>query len=166
VNPPPHTTRPRLPSLGARGEGWVLIQVILVAGVIAGGLLGTRWPGQGRLPRLVLAASLGAVAAWLVVTAVASLGRSITPMPRPHGRTVLKENGPYAMVRHPIYGGLILIALAWSLLTSPWALIPSGVLMIFFALKARLEEYWLTELYSGYRRYARRVQHRFIPYVW
>lgn len=155
----------RLPSLGPRGEGWFLIQVVLLAVVVSVGLFGDRWSGQGRLPRLVAAALIGAVGASVVAATVRSLGRSITPLPRPGRRAELKQTGPYARVRHPIYGGLMLLALAWSLLMSPWALIPSGGLAIFFTLKARLEEHWLSERYPEYADYARRVRRRFVPFL-
>jgi protein-S-isoprenylcysteine O-methyltransferase Ste14 len=117
------------------------------------------------LTRLVAAGVLGAGGALLVVGAVGSLGR-ITPMPRPGQRAELKMTGPYAWVRHPIYGGLLLMALAWSLLTSSWALVPTGVLAAFFSLKARLEEHWLKERFPAYVEYApRRVRRRFVPYL-
>lgn len=158
--------RPRLPSLGPRGEGWVAAQVALLAAVAAVGTLGVRWPEEARLPRLVAAALLGAAGAWLVTAGSLSLGRTITPMPRPHDRAVLKQDGVYARVRHPIYGGVMLLAFAWSLFSSPWALIPSGALAILLLMKARLEEHWLSERYPDYPDYALRVRRRFLPYVW
>jgi protein-S-isoprenylcysteine O-methyltransferase Ste14 len=155
-----------LPSLGPRGEGWVLIQFALLTVVIAAGLLGPRWPEQARLHRLVAAVALGAAGAGLAAGGIGSLGQSVTPMPRPHGRAVLKQRGLYTKVRHPIYGGVILIAFAWSFVMSPWALIPVGALAILFSLKANLEEHWLTQRYPNYPDYARRVRRRFVPYVW
>ena len=155
-----------LPSLGPRGEGWFLIQVALLAVVVAVSVFGESWPDEARVLRLVTAVLLGAAGVALAVPSVFSLGRSITPLPRPRQHADLKQSGPYAKVRHPIYGGLLLIALSWSLLTSPWALVPSGALGIFFALKARLEERWLIERFPEYADYARRVRRRFVPYVW
>jgi protein-S-isoprenylcysteine O-methyltransferase Ste14 len=156
----------RLPTLGTRGEGWVIIQSVLLAATIAAGLLGSPWPEQARLPRLVGVFALGATGAWLLIAGAASLGSALTPMPRPHNRTVLKRTGIYSKVRHPIYGGVILLAFAWSFAMSPWALIPSAALLILFAVKARLEEQLLTERFPEYRDYARGVRRRFLPYVW
>jgi protein-S-isoprenylcysteine O-methyltransferase Ste14 len=158
--------RTRLPSLGPRGEGWFLIQVVLIAVVIAAGILGKAWPEQSRAPRLVTAVVLGGVGAYLAAAGVGSLGRSITPLPRPGESAELRQTGPYAQVRHPIYGGLLLLALAWSFLVSPWALVPAVALGIFFSLKARLEERWLSERFPEYVQYAQRVPRRFVPYVW
>lgn len=158
--------RTRLPSLGTRGGGWVLIQVALIAVVIAVGLFGERWSDRARLTRLVAAGVLGTSGTLLVASAVGALGRSITPLPRPGHGAELKTIGPYAWVRHPIYGGLLLMALAWSFLTSSWALAPTGALAIFFILKARLEEHWLKERFPAYTEYAGRVRRRFVPYLW
>jgi protein-S-isoprenylcysteine O-methyltransferase Ste14 len=158
--------RTPLPSLGPRGEGWFLIQVVLLAIVIAVGVFGEGWPDQARVPRLVAAGVLGAGGASLAAAAVGSLGRSITPLPRPVEGADLKTTGPFGLVRHPIYGGLFLMALAWTFLTSPWAIIPSAALGIFFALKARLEEHWLAQRYPGYADYSRKVRRRLVPYLW
>lgn len=176
-NPPASPDRPgrqsddeahpyRLPTLGARGEGWVLIQSALLSAVIAAGIFGASWPERARYARLAAAATLGAVGTFLVVAGSVSLGRQLTPMPRPHARSVLKQTGIYARVRHPIYGGVILTAFAWSFLMSPWALIPSATVPILFNLKAKLEEEWLAERFPEYPNYARRVRHRFVPNLW
>lgn len=156
----------RLPTLGTRGEGWVIIQAVLLAASIAAGLFGSPWPEQARLPRLAGVFALGATGAWLLTAGAASLGKALTPMPRPHDRTVLKQTAIYSKVRHPIYGGVILLAFAWSFAMSPWALIPSVTLPILFTLKARLEEHLLDERFPEYRDYARRVRRRFLPYLW
>jgi protein-S-isoprenylcysteine O-methyltransferase Ste14 len=72
----------------------------------------------------------------------------------------LIESGPYALVRHPIYTGLIIALLATAATeTTPVAL--SGALLIAFGLwvKARAEErFLLSELGpEAYARYRRRV---------
>jgi protein-S-isoprenylcysteine O-methyltransferase Ste14 len=157
---------PQLPALGRRGEGWALIQSVLLLGVIAAGLFGPDWPGPARLPRLVAAGVLGAIGAALFATGILSLGQSLTPLPRPRRDAVLKQDGIYAAVRHPIYGGVMLIAFAWAFLMSPLALIPSLAVAIFFPLKASLEERWLTERYPEYPAYVLRVRRRFVPFVW
>jgi protein-S-isoprenylcysteine O-methyltransferase Ste14 len=85
-------------------------------------------------------------------------------MPR-DGRE-LREEGIYAVIRHPIYGGVILSALGWSLWLSPAALVPTAATGAFLDLKSRREEMWLVERYSRYRDYRARVRNRFLPLVW
>jgi protein-S-isoprenylcysteine O-methyltransferase Ste14 len=68
------------------------------------------------------------------------------------------QSGPYAIVRHPIYTGLIFSAVATATLTGcPLALAGALVISFGFWLKARLEERFLREelgagAYDAYRR--------------
>ncbi|WP_294120617.1 isoprenylcysteine carboxylmethyltransferase family protein [Sphingomonas sp.] len=70
----------------------------------------------------------------------------------------LVEEGPYAIVRHPIYTGLLAAALAVAVVkATPLALIGLVLTAVGFTVKARLEEQFLSaELgeahYADYRR--------------
>ncbi len=155
-----------LPSLGPRGEGWVLLQGVLLVLIGAAGALGARWPVGWRTGRVVGAVALGLAGMSLAVAGFAHLGSQLTPFPKPVERGLLKQVGVYRLVRHPIYGGVLLLVVAWSLGTSPLALIPTGLLALLFEGKRRREEAWLVERYPEYEEYRRRVRRRFIPLVW
>jgi protein-S-isoprenylcysteine O-methyltransferase Ste14 len=163
-----------LPSLGPRGVGWVLLQGILLvlvgaAGLraLAGadGLLGAAWSGPVRILTSAIAVGLigaGAVQAW---RGVRDLGASLTPLPHPRDDARLVETGIYRSVRHPIYGGLILLGVGWALLAaSPLALALALVLVPFFWLKSSIEERWLGERFPTYLDYRRRTR-RFIAWI-
>ena len=68
------------------------------------------------------------------------------------------ESGPYGLVRHPIYTGLILAAWAHAMvLESLNGFLGAGLITLGFYIKARLEEGFLRqelgpEAYDGYRR--------------
>jgi protein-S-isoprenylcysteine O-methyltransferase Ste14 len=157
----------RLPDLGPRGEGWFAIQVVLLALVLLAGLLaGDAWSGVAAqaswLAGLVLLVAGGALAAW----GLAGLGLGLSPMPRPREGAALVESGAYGLVRHPIYGGLVLGSVGWGLLTaSLLALLVAGSLAVFLDLKARREEAWLCDHHSGYAAYMARTR-RLIPWLY
>lgn len=68
------------------------------------------------------------------------------------------ETGPYGVVRHPIYTGLILAAFATAAIKSASiALAGAAIMALGFWIKARLEERFLSqelgaEAYNAYRR--------------
>jgi protein-S-isoprenylcysteine O-methyltransferase Ste14 len=82
----------------------VLLQTALLLGVVVAGLLGGPWPPSLRVPALVIAIIPGAAGLWLAASAIAALGKSGSPFPKPPAVSELKESGPYALVRHPFYG--------------------------------------------------------------
>lgn len=77
---------------------------------------------------------------------------------RKEGHRVV-DTGPYALVRHPIYTGVILSALATGIAEYRLlALMGAAVIATGFTLRARLEERFLVdELGPAYEAYARRV---------
>jgi protein-S-isoprenylcysteine O-methyltransferase Ste14 len=141
----------------------VVGQFVLGAAIVALGIAGPRWPNA--IPLLVAGIVIGIAGLTLFVAGVVALGSSLTPFPRPSERSTLREGGVYRLVRHPIYGGLLLVAFGWSLVWSPLALLGTALLVIVFELKSRYEELLLTERYSEYEAYRRRVRWRFVPGV-
>ncbi len=155
-----------LPDLGPRGEGYVAIQFVLFAVIALAGLLGPAWGGALRPVTDVAGAALIAAGGLLALRGVLDLGDSLTVVPRPRDRARLVERGSYALVRHPIYGGLVVAAVGWGLATaSPVAVLAGVVLGAFFDLKSRREEGWLEERYAGYATYRARTR-RLIPWLY
>ena len=77
------------------------------------------------------------------------------------------STGPYAVVRHPMYAAVTLIALATPVaLGSWWALIPALCLVAVMTARIRNEERVLANELSGYREYMRKTSYRLIPGVW
>ena len=156
----------RIPSLGPRGEGWVVIQVVLFVLVVAAGGAGPAVDGAARVALAVGGAVLVAAGGLLAVRGLLDLDDALTPLPHPRAGAELVESGSYVLVRHPIYGGIILAATGWALLTaSPLALAGAAVLLAFFRLKSSREEAWLRAHYPGYEAYAARTK-RLIPWVY
>lgn len=127
---------------------------------------GPEWPDAVERPLLALGFAVGIPGAILFLGGALHLGAQLTPYPRPVEGGSLRDGGLYGLVRHPIYGGALLLALAWSLATSWLALGPTLLLALLFDLKSRREELWLAERHEGYAAYRERVRRRFIPWVW
>jgi len=156
----------RLPQLGHRGEGWVALQVVLLAAMLAAGTKGRKWPSASRGMRMAAAGLSGLGGLYLFGDGVARLGRQITPFPKPVEEGSVKRTGAYRLVRHPMYGGVLLMTLAWSLVSSPLALMPWTVAVGFLDAKRRREEAWLIEESPDYEEYRTSVRHSLIPFVW
>ena len=158
--------RRALPDLGPRGEGYVAIQVVLFVAIALAGLLGPAWSGPVRVATDTLGGVLIVGGGILALRGVLDLGDSLTVVPRPRDRSTLVQRGAYALVRHPIYGGLVLAAVGWGLATaSPLAIAAGLVLGVFFDLKSRREEGWLEERYADYPAYRSRTR-RLIPWLY
>ena len=77
------------------------------------------------------------------------------------------SSGPYAWVRHPMHGGVILFFLGAPLLVgSWWGLALAPLFAVLFAVRAGIEERALVAGLPGYADYAGRVRYRLMPGVW
>ena len=154
----------RLPQLGQRGEGWVTLQVVLLAAMLAAGIRG-GWLKRSRALRMAACvSSLGGL--YLFGDGVGRLGRQLTPFPKPVEEGEAKHTGAYGLVRHPMYGGVLLLTLGWSLASSPLALAPWTAAVVFLDAKRRREEAWLAEKHPEYEEYRASVRHSLLPFVW
>ena len=72
---------------------------------------------------------------------------------------------PFGLVRHPMYGGGVMVALRRGLAMAPIALASALAPLAFFDLKSRREEAWLGEQFAGYATYRRRTR-RLIPWLY
>jgi protein-S-isoprenylcysteine O-methyltransferase Ste14 len=155
----------RIPRLGPRGEGWAVAQLALAALILLAGIAGPGWSTSASTLRTIAGFGLGIAGLALFVAGVAGLGSSLTPFPRPAETSTLRMGGAYRLVRHPIYGGSMLVALGWSLLSSPLAVLVAVCVVALFELKSRLEESLLLSRFPEYEAYMRRVRWRFVPGV-
>jgi protein-S-isoprenylcysteine O-methyltransferase Ste14 len=154
---------------GARGEWFVVAQIVLMGLVFFGprALAGrSAWPfpfsGACRIAGVALMVAGGG----LFGAALVRLGRGLTPLPYPKDGGELVQTGPYALVRHPMYGGGLILGLGWALWVQSWlTLAYVAVLFVFLDVKSRREERWLTGKFPAYAAYQRRVR-KLIPFVY
>jgi len=142
------------------GYGWVVVQIALFVlyGLALAFGAGASW-GVWRW----LGVPLVAVGAWVGLAALRLHGRKLTPLPEPNPALGLQRTGVYAVIRHPMYTGLLLSAFGLAILAQkPLAIAAAGALTVFFNLKAREEERRLRRCYPDYADY-QRATGRFLP---
>jgi protein-S-isoprenylcysteine O-methyltransferase Ste14 len=154
--------RPRAPKVREvrRGSGWSLgfiLQVVAMGLVFA-------WhrplTGSTLWPISVFAIVLAAASVVLIVTAQRALGRQFAYQARLVESHQLITAGPYGLVRHPIYTGLLGLTLATALVISAWPAIPLflAIYLAGTAIRVRSEERLLRAgLGAQFDAYASRV---------
>jgi len=153
---------------GAHGEWYVAAQVVLGLVVFFGprtlpGL--PAWPAPLAYASVLAGGLLMALGGALAFASLFKLGSNLTPLPYPKERATLVQSGPYALVRHPIYAGGILVAYGWALVVRGWlTLAYATALLLFFEIKASREEQWLVEKFPEYPAYRARVR-KLIPFI-
>jgi protein-S-isoprenylcysteine O-methyltransferase Ste14 len=80
---------------------------------------------------------------------------------------VVISTGPYAIVRHPMYSGALLMFLGTPLALGSWwglsILIPMTLILAWRLLD---EERFLSKGLVGYENYCRKVRYRLVPFFW
>ena len=150
--------------MGRRGEAWVVAQALIFICFAVAPRVGPTWPYMNTFQFVGWALAIFAIL--LLAWSALNLGRSLTPFPRPVPNGELVTTGAYRFVRHPIYCGVIIGALGLSLATENWPRVAlTGLLFLFFDLKARREEDWLQEKYPEYAKYKSRVK-KLVPWIY
>ena len=154
---------------GRRGEWYAVLQVLLLTLVFLGPrtLAGwPAWPAWLLAPARAVGIVLMAAGFVLLVAGGLKLGMpDLTPLPCPRPGGVLRDDGAYGVVRHPMYCGGIFVSFGWALAVHGWLTLLYGTAVLLFAeVKASREERWLLATYPDYAAYRQRVR-KLIPFV-
>jgi protein-S-isoprenylcysteine O-methyltransferase Ste14 len=77
------------------------------------------------------------------------------------------STGPYALVRHPMYSGALIMLLGTPLaLSSWWGLAAFALMVAVIVVRLLDEEKLLLHHLPGYDQYAARTRYRLIPFIW
>ncbi len=146
---------------GTRGEWWVVAQVALLAAV---GVLPPAGPKVVSAP--AAAVSVALIGAIMLVAGAVGLGSSLSILPFPREGARIVRHGVYRWVRHPMYGGVILLTVGWAVHRGDLLHVVLAVgIGLFFAAKASREERYLQDRFPDYEGYRSRTW-RFVPWVY
>jgi len=149
-----------------RGSRLVSVPLVVAHYVVAG--LDARF-GWSAVP---LAAQIAGFA--LVALGLALVGWTLLSNPYASSAVRIQHDrehrvitgGPYAVVRHPMYLGVLLFVPGSALaLGSWWASLPLVPLLLVFVRRTLFEDRMLHAELAGYREYADRVRWRVVPGV-
>lgn len=151
---------------GEHGEWYVVAQVGLFCMAVFGPLAWRGW----SFPASILAFVVGSVfllsGSLLFISGILRLGANLSALPYPKPESTLIETGPYRIVRHPMYSGVILLAFGWALVIHSWLAIGIAlVTFVFFDIKSRREERWLKEKFPGYAAYRQKTR-KLVPFFY
>jgi protein-S-isoprenylcysteine O-methyltransferase Ste14 len=136
---------------------WPLSRAVAPGAVIGGGVF-----------LFALGVVVGWVGALLRWWSFVSLGKYFTVVVTTSGDQPVIDRGPYRVLRHPSYTGLLLMFAGVGLMIGNWLGAAGAVVLILVALlhRVRIEERALTAALGGrYREFAAN-RARLIPYVW
>jgi protein-S-isoprenylcysteine O-methyltransferase Ste14 len=149
----------------------VLFRLIVAAGALGAGLLSAVAPSATIQPAAV-ADWIGLLLFWggisLRLWSIRTLGRYFTVVVQTSRDQPVITAGPYRVLRHPSYTGLLLILMAVGLFIGNWLSLVSLTVAVAGGLvfRIRVEERALMQnLGDGYRAYAA-THKRLVPLVW
>ena len=148
----------------SRGYFYVAVQFLLIALLFTAPRQPEPYGAFSDVVGIVGVAviALGAV---ILVTSFVRLGRSLTANPVPKEDGVLVTSGLYGRVRHPIYFGLLVLAIGVVLDAGWWPQIVIALMLYFLLnIKAQFEEDMLRKKYPEYKAYAQKTP-RFFPRI-
>ena len=158
------------PSPGLDGVALRWVRGMAFATIVFALLDSGRWhvsppmPAPWRIAGLI--AFFGGIGMFVYAMSVNRFFSSVVRIQEDRGHHVI-DGGPYAVVRHPGYVGMLLTWATMPLaLGSWWAFVPGCVIVGFGFLRVRGEDRFLAVNLPGYREYAARVRYRLMPGIW
>jgi protein-S-isoprenylcysteine O-methyltransferase Ste14 len=160
----------RPPSAGADNVAVGFLRLFAVVHISVGALDGGRWHLNPPLPGVVRGLALAGMAVGLGMFYRAMRENryfsSVVRIQTDRGHRVV-DSGPYGMIRHPGYAGLVVVPLFSGLALGSWLAVAAGAVITMLVVRRVLfEDAFLRAHLDGYRAYAQRVPHRLIPGVW
>jgi protein-S-isoprenylcysteine O-methyltransferase Ste14 len=157
------------PNNGADSLSLAAVRLIALAHLVVGALDLGRWHWSAMPVGLRAAGVVGLILCFTLFFRAMTVNRFFSPVVRiqtDRGHRVI-DAGPYAIVRHPGYAGLIPAVPCSALILGSW---PSLIIALVFSglifRRVIFEDQFLRTNLPGYSEYARRVPYRLLPGIW
>lgn len=99
----------------------------------------------------------------IFILSILQLSTSLSPFPTPKADGKLIQTGLYKYIRHPIYTGILVCCIGYTVYSSSlYRLIIVALLFLLFSIKVRYEEEKLTLKFPRYKNYMK-TSGRFFP---
>jgi protein-S-isoprenylcysteine O-methyltransferase Ste14 len=158
------------PSRGADAVALVFVRLLGLAHLVVGALDAGRWHLTAPVPSALRAAALTGMglSAMLIYRSMREnhYFSAVVRVQEERGHRVI-DTGPYSVVRHPGYVGMIGALPLSGLALGSW--VSFGIALVYSALILRrvmFEDAFLLRNLPGYAEYTRRVTRRLIPGTW
>jgi protein-S-isoprenylcysteine O-methyltransferase Ste14 len=107
------------------------------------------------------------VAGWTLASVALRTNVFAAPVVKTMAAQTVVDDGVYAVVRHPMYAGVVLLLLGMPLWLESWAaLLLACVPIALLVARVLVEERFLRAALPAYAAYAARVRFRLMPGVW
>jgi protein-S-isoprenylcysteine O-methyltransferase Ste14 len=128
----------------------------------------TFFPGGRTETTLWIGIVIMAVGLLLRIWAVLTLGASFRTTVETHAQQKVVDHGPYRLIRHPSYTGLLLTCCGYGIAVQNWISLGLAVILPLIALVYRMhieERVLSASIGQSYSEYMKRTK-RLIPFLW
>jgi protein-S-isoprenylcysteine O-methyltransferase Ste14 len=153
---------------GTRFYNIAAIVVGITVASILNGNSGFFFPGGRSYAPFWIGLGIMVLGFGLRIWAVATLGASFRTTVETHSNQQVVRSGPYRLVRHPSYSGLIVMCCGYGIALMNWLSLVIAVVLPLVALLYRIhieEAALASSIGSEYREYQRHTK-RLVPWVW
>jgi protein-S-isoprenylcysteine O-methyltransferase Ste14 len=148
-----------------------LFALILNSAVILAGLdfrfgWTRRWVGDVPIAVVIAGQAMAVAGYWLVFWVMKTNTFASSIIQVENQQTVIRS-GPYEVVRHPMYTGMVVTVIGIPLALGSYVTLPVFALLVpLLAYRLIHEERMLRRDLSGYAEYCEHTRFRLVPWVW
>ena len=153
---------------GTRLLNFLAISIGIGAAAGLASLRGADFPGAKTGPVLFAGAAVALAGMLLRYWSVFTLGASFRTTIETDRDQKVVSTGPYRLLRHPSYSGLLLVCLGYGLSVQNWLSLLAAFLLPLIALLYRIqveEKILAAALGAEYLAYQKRTK-RLVPWIW